>query len=75
MACIEWMRLVERYSAALKLFDQAVTSAGGLEGEDFERARQNAERRKMAARAIEGQMEEHEHQHGCTGRLLAKPEV
>lgn len=67
MGCSEWNRLIDRYSMAVKLFNQAVASAGGLEGADFERARQNAERRKVAKRAIESQMEEHERRHGCVG--------
>lgn len=72
MGCSEWTRLIDRYSAALKVLNQAVTSAAGLQGTDFERARQDAERKKLAARAIESQLEEHERKHGCTGRLAAK---
>jgi hypothetical protein len=68
MGCTEWTRLIDRYSAALKLFNQAVSSAGGLEGIEFERARQNAERRKLATQAIESQMEEHARKHGCMGQ-------
>ena len=68
MGCTEWTKLIDQYTAAQREYSRAVTAAGGLEGAAFERARANAERQKMAARAIELLMEEHQTKHGCTGR-------
>jgi len=42
MPCTEWSRLINQYYAASKTYTETVIAAGGLEGNDFDRARQRA---------------------------------
>ena len=68
MTCLERKRLFERWCDASKRYQDAVFSATGRTGAEFDSAQRHVVEEKASCDRAEAALNEHENNHGCAGQ-------